>query len=555
MRRAHGVALVELQDQLNAFFVSAPAGLAIFDAQFRYVRVNETLARLHGLAVEQHLGKRFRDIAPKIAPAVEPILRKVLSTGVPALNIEITGEAPVYPGEERHWVASYTPIANGDGTPRTIGAIVVDVTERHRMERELRESEHFARTVIASVNEGVMVFDRELRFRMWNTFMETLTGMSAEQVINVRAMDLFPHIVEQGIDRLLRRALAGETVMAPPHPYYVPGTTKAGWVAGLYSPHTSSTGEILGVVGTIRDVTEQWRAEEALRESEEHYRELFENANDVVYTVNPAGYFTSINRAAERVTGYTNEEASTMHFSQVVAPESLAVARRMVAQKFAGGGPTTYEVTIVTKDGRRVPLEISSRLVTRNGKPVGVQGIGRDINRRKLAEDEIRTRTSLMGRLIALTESLNRPLTSGEIVTTIGEGAISLSGADRIAVFLRRTDGEIVCPWSKGLSSDYIDQVLAHMKELPVGDLMEGADSGLVPLRGGRVVDEITPFLFADIQSLPPEVLQARLAASEGYRALGNWPLTYEGQAIGVVSCYYPESGVIFAGPMATIAR
>ena len=132
------------------------------------------------------------------------------------------------------------------------------------------------------------------------------------------------------------------------------------------------------------------KTEELLRQSEERYRELFENANDIVYTHDLAGNFTSLNKAAERITGYTREEALKMNFADVIAPEDLDKARKMVQRKVAENVATTYEIEVVTKSGARVALEVSTRLIYQNGAPVAVQGIARDITDRKQAERMLR---------------------------------------------------------------------------------------------------------------------------------------------------------------------
>ncbi len=123
---------------LDAFFTAAPAGLAILDSELRYLQVNETLAQMNGLSVQEHLGKRVREVLPKLAPVVEPILQGILTSGEPALNIEVSGETPRQPGVIRHWVVSYFPVALGEGPSRGVGAIVVEITERKRAEEELK---------------------------------------------------------------------------------------------------------------------------------------------------------------------------------------------------------------------------------------------------------------------------------------------------------------------------------------------------------------------------------------------------------------------------------
>jgi PAS domain-containing protein len=75
-----------------------------------------------------------------------------------------------------------------------------------------------------------------------------------------------------------------------------------------YSPLTDERDNVLGVIGVATDITDSRRAEASIRESEERYRELFENANDIIYTHDLQGNFTSLNRSGERITGYSREE-------------------------------------------------------------------------------------------------------------------------------------------------------------------------------------------------------------------------------------------------------
>src|SRR5262249_30424841 len=135
---------------------------------------------------------------------------------------------------------------------------------------------------------------------------------------------------------------------------------------------------------------ERERIEKALRESEAHYWELFENACDFVYTCDMQRRFTSINKAGERLLGYSRDEFIGMSIAKIISPESLERSQQMRSQKEMGTAWTTYEVEFLTKDKRLVPIEVSTRLIYRDGKPVGVQGIGRDVTERKLAEEALK---------------------------------------------------------------------------------------------------------------------------------------------------------------------
>ena len=137
-------------------------------------------------------------------------------------------------------------------------------------------------------------------------------------------------------------------------------------------------------------IAERKRAENALRESEERYRELFENARDAIYVHDLDGTYTSVNRAAEELSGYTREEILGRHFTQFVAPEYLDQVRDCLLSKLVTEGETTYQVDVIAKDGRRVPVEVSSRAIYENGVIVGVQGTARDITERKQTQDTLR---------------------------------------------------------------------------------------------------------------------------------------------------------------------
>src|SRR5689334_15724091 len=136
-------------------------------------------------------------------------------------------------------------------------------------------------------------------------------------------------------------------------------------------------------------IAERKRAEVALRESEERYRELFENAKDAIYVHDLEGTYLSINRAAEKLSGYSRAEIVGHNFKEFVAPEHVRYVRDSFWKKLAQQGETTYEVDFINKDGRRVPIEVSSRAIYENGELVGVQGMARDVSERKLAQDAL----------------------------------------------------------------------------------------------------------------------------------------------------------------------
>jgi PAS domain S-box-containing protein len=126
---------------------TAPIGTALIDRELRYVQANQALADLNGISIEDHLGKSIREVIPEAADVIEPLLRKIFETGKPMLNHEFNGE--LLKGRASHTLANYYPIPDPSGKIWAIGAMVVDITERRRLEEErerLLQSEKEART-------------------------------------------------------------------------------------------------------------------------------------------------------------------------------------------------------------------------------------------------------------------------------------------------------------------------------------------------------------------------------------------------------------------------
>ena len=161
-------------------------------------------------------------------------------------------------------------------------------------------------------------------------------------------------------------------------------------------------GGVVGYRGIIRDVTRRKQAEQALRESEARYRDLFENSSDIVYTHDLEGNYTSVNQAAQKILGYTKDEFLKMNFRDIVDPNYLPKTENRFRRKVVNGLEETppYEIVVRSKDGTPFWFEVSSRLIRKDGKPVGVHGAGRDITKRKAAQAALRESERRMRLLI-----------------------------------------------------------------------------------------------------------------------------------------------------------
>jgi PAS domain S-box-containing protein len=269
---------------------------------------------------------------------------------------------------------------NFGGKP-SVQAVFRDVTEQRRAREALKETEARLRTVIGSAALILFSTDKNGVFTISEGEGLKSLNLKPGELVGQSIFDVYADNPRVGQN--VRRALAGET--------FTVTVDVSGMVFEVrYSPLTDEMNEVVGVIGVAIDITEQRRAEAVVRESEQRYRELFENANDIIYTHDLAGNFTSLNRSGELITGYTREEAAVMNVADVIAPEYLTMAREMIAHKASERVSTVYEIDIISKAGRRVRLEVSTRLIFRDGKPIGVQGIGRDLTERKKSEEELR---------------------------------------------------------------------------------------------------------------------------------------------------------------------
>lgn len=144
--------------------------------------------------------------------------------------------------------------------------------------------------------------------------------------------------------------------------------------------------------GFIRDISERVNAERALEASEARYRELVDNANDIVYTHDLQGAFTYVNAAGVRTYGWSAEELSSMSINDIVDPDHLELARAKTLEKIFGDSDVTLPYPILTRsrDGREIWVEVNTRIVRNNeGAPVAVQGIARDVTARHQAEEAL----------------------------------------------------------------------------------------------------------------------------------------------------------------------
>ncbi|HMS08255.1 MAG TPA: PAS domain S-box protein [Pyrinomonadaceae bacterium] len=278
-------------------------------------------------------------------------------------------------------------------------AIIRDITQRKKDEDKLRQSEEDFRGLVEATTQFVWQLDPKGNLTEFPQWWVDLTGQPYEVSLNYGWTEYVHPDDREEVHRSYVAALESREPVVL--------TLRLRDRHGNYGHYAARAVPIFNDDGTFRkwicslsDITERMNAEEALRESEARYRELFDSANDIIYTQGLDEKFTSINAAAFAVTGYQPEEIIGKDLSQLVAPGSVEKARLMTQQKLSAGGSTNYELEIIRKDGATAVLEVSSKLIFEDGKPAGIQGIARDITARKQAEELVRERDRQLATLI-----------------------------------------------------------------------------------------------------------------------------------------------------------
>lgn len=117
------------QNLLVDFITKSDVGFALFDVELRYQAVNPWLATANGIPVDQHMGKRLREVVGEISRVVEPALQSLLSTGKPILNFRVEGSVVAKPEQRKEWVANFFPVKDENGHIQQIAAIVTEASE------------------------------------------------------------------------------------------------------------------------------------------------------------------------------------------------------------------------------------------------------------------------------------------------------------------------------------------------------------------------------------------------------------------------------------------
>jgi PAS domain S-box-containing protein len=281
-----------------------------------------------------------------------------------------------------------------------------EMRKGRQAEKERRESEEQLRAMFELASIGMAQADpRTGQWLRVNQKLCAITGYSAAEMLQMRVPELTHPDDRQKDGEQFARVVRGEAPDYRLEKRYVRKDGTLVWVNVNMTVIRDAAGQPTRTMATIEDITERKRVEEWLYESERRFRLLFNSGYDAVFVHqgssagNGSGKFIEVNEIACRRLGYTREELLQMTPRDISAPETLPDVPGIRA-KLAVDKSAISEGVHVTKDGRRIPVEISTHIFKLNGKPTRLSAV-RDITERKQAEAALRESSQFNQQIVA----------------------------------------------------------------------------------------------------------------------------------------------------------
>jgi PAS domain S-box-containing protein len=266
---------------------------------------------------------------------------------------------------------------------------ILQIEQRYRrLFEELSKSEQEKSVILDAMTELVLYLDTEMKVIWANKAMREFFGLAPGRLNGKHCYNVL-----HNRNRSCSICPAKKTLESgEPQEIVDFSSYKKNWVLRSY-PVRNEKGDLTGIVEIVTDTTERRRAEEAMRQSEQKYRELFENANDIIFILDLDGRILSCNAAFSKTYGYEPEQLKGLGIENILDPEYVPVVRKILQTKPGHlNVRNPQEFLTYTKDGEAVWIEVNARMLKDNGKQVSIHGIARNITERKRMEEALKKR-------------------------------------------------------------------------------------------------------------------------------------------------------------------
>ena len=322
--RAAQAVVAQQLGEIEAIYRAAPIGLSFINTELKFVRINEQLAQVNGLAVSAHIGRTIREVLPEMAETIEPLYQQVIESGQPILNLEVSGITPSQPGINRHWLASYHPQKDVSGRVEGVSAVIQEITDLKRQSAALRESERKFRAIFNQTFElmGLLSLDGIL-LEANQTALDSISAVPSE-IVGKYFWDT-PWWHTEHLQQQLRDAIAtaasGQFIR-----YEVEFPTGNGdpMITDFsLKPVFDDANRVTTIIAAAHDITERKQAEAALSEGEERFRTLADNMSQLAWMTDASGWIFWYNRRWFEYTGTTLAQMQGWGWQQVHHPEHV----------------------------------------------------------------------------------------------------------------------------------------------------------------------------------------------------------------------------------------
>jgi PAS domain S-box-containing protein len=377
-------ALRQAGQKYRRIFENASEGIFQSTPDGKLIAANPALATICGFDSPQEMISACNDISQQTY--VDPVRLKEFLTLIDQQGVVRDFEYQAsHKSGRKIWISlNARAVRNEQGVITYYEGTAQDITDRKRAEDDLIKQKELLQKIVNHLPVMINFVGKDGKHELVNRQWEQTLGWTLEEIQN-DGLDVFAQCYP---DPQYRKEVSDFIAAATGE--WIDFRTRirdGSMIDTSWARIKLSDGTILGIG---QDITARKRAEQAVRQAEQKYRELFENSKDATYVHDLNGRYISINRAAEKLSGYSREEILGKHFSGFVAPEYAEYVSENLCKKLRQEGETVYEIEVLTKDGRRVPVEVSSRLIYEDGVPVAVQGTARSIAERKRAEEALR---------------------------------------------------------------------------------------------------------------------------------------------------------------------
>ncbi|NLE29642.1 MAG: PAS domain S-box protein [Phycisphaerae bacterium] len=372
----------------NAFQNSA-IGMALVSPEGKWLKVNPAVCSILGYSETELLGKTFQDVThPDDLEKDLNLVRQMLA-----------GESETYSMEKRYihkegeivWVLlAVSLVRNHVGTPLYFISQIEDITARKQAERKILEGQELMQYIIRYDPNAIAVFDNDLRYVFVSERYLKDYGIQGQDIIGQYHYDVFPEMPERW--RQIHQRVLNGAIERSEEDSFIRTDGSINYNRWECRPWYKFDGTIGGIILYTEVITERKLAEEALRESEEKFRNLVESSSDWIWEIDVTGVYTYVSPQVETILGYKPKEVVGKPLFDLVPPdEAVRIAEILKDAKETGRSIITLENFHLHKDGRRVVLETSGiPIFNKAGKVIGWRGVDRDITERKRAEEEIR---------------------------------------------------------------------------------------------------------------------------------------------------------------------